>query len=58
LGLHEPDFIEHAQALGLVVHFWTIDRPETMQALIAAGADGVMTNHPDRLASVLRGRPR
>lgn len=58
LGLDEPAFIRHAQAQGLSVHFWTIDRPESMQALITAGADGIMTNHPDRLARLLQARRR
>lgn len=53
LGLTRPEFIRHAQARGLVVHFWTIDDEARMRALIRAGADGIMTNDPALLATVL-----
>lgn len=54
LGLTRPEFIRHAQARGLAVHFWTIDDEARMRSLIQAGADGVMTNDPKLLATVLR----
>jgi glycerophosphoryl diester phosphodiesterase len=38
---------------GLKVHYWTVDDPARMRALIDAGADGIMTKHPERLSSVL-----
>jgi glycerophosphoryl diester phosphodiesterase len=53
LGLTRPEFLEHAHARGLVVHFWTVDDASVMQALISAGADGIMTNRPDSLARLL-----
>jgi len=53
LGITRPGFIEHAHRAGLAVHFWTIDEPPLQRALIAAGADGIMTNRPDQLAQVL-----
>lgn len=31
------------------VFFWTIDDPKEMERLIDAGADGIMTNYPERL---------
>jgi glycerophosphoryl diester phosphodiesterase len=55
LGLTSSAFIEGAHERGLCVHFWTVDDAERMRALIAAGADGVMTNRPDVLARVLQG---
>jgi glycerophosphoryl diester phosphodiesterase len=55
LGLTSSEFIRGAHDRGLAVHFWTVDEPERMRALIAAGADGVMTNRPDVLARVLEG---
>ena len=55
LGLTSSEFIRGAHDRGLAVHFWTVDDPERMRALIAAGADGVMTNRPDVLAWVLEG---
>jgi len=53
LGLTSAALIRHAHARGLMVHFWTIDEPERMRELIAIGADGIMTNRPDVLTSVL-----
>jgi len=53
LGITRPAFIEHAHRVGLAVHFWTIDEPSQQRALIDAGADGIMTNRPDRLAQSL-----
>ena len=53
LGLTSERFIARAHEQGLDVHFWTVDEPERMRALVARGADGIMTNHPDRLARVL-----
>jgi glycerophosphoryl diester phosphodiesterase len=58
LGLTSRDFIGHAHAAGLVVHFWTVDSEADQRALVAAGADGIMTNLPDRLGRVLRNVPR
>jgi glycerophosphoryl diester phosphodiesterase len=55
LGLTEAEFMRHAHDHGVVVHFWTIDDEPRMRALIAAGADGIMTNHPELLAHVLAG---
>jgi glycerophosphoryl diester phosphodiesterase len=57
LGLTSSEFIRGAHDRGLAVHFWTVDEPERMRALIDAGADGVMTNRPDVLARVLEGSP-
>jgi glycerophosphoryl diester phosphodiesterase len=32
---------------------WTIDDPATMESLIDAGVDGLITNYPDRLRDLL-----
>ncbi|MBI5159902.1 MAG: glycerophosphodiester phosphodiesterase [Micrococcales bacterium] len=32
---------------GVEVHYWTIDDPEEMRALLAAGADGIVTDRVD-----------
>jgi glycerophosphoryl diester phosphodiesterase len=55
LGLTSAGFIDSAHDRGLCVHFWTVDDAERMRALIAAGADGVMTNRPDVLTRLLEG---
>ena len=49
-----PALVEKAHRAGLQVVAWTINEPEQMRRLIAAGVDGIMTDYPDRLVSVLR----
>ncbi len=46
-------FCEKAHVRGLKVLVWTVDAPEAMRILIAAGVDGIMTNYPARLRDVL-----
>jgi len=46
-------FITAAHAHGLSVQVWTVDEPEQMLALIERGADGIQTDRPDLLRSVL-----
>jgi acyl-CoA thioesterase-1 len=53
LGITSTEFIRHAHEQGLVVHFWTVDDESAQRALLAAGADGIITNRPDLLARVL-----
>jgi glycerophosphoryl diester phosphodiesterase len=53
LGLSSAAFIRHAHAQGLMVHYWTVDDESSMRILVRAGADGIMTNRPERLARVL-----
>ena len=48
-----PDLIAKAHHAGLQVVAWTVNDPEQMRRLIAAGVDGIMTDYPDRLASVV-----
>lgn len=44
-----PDFIRAAHHAGRAVHVWTVNEPATLQYLIEAGADNVITDQPDRL---------
>jgi len=46
-------FINAAHDRGIDVHYWTIDDRATMNNLIDIGADGIMTDRPDVLRSVL-----
>ena len=41
---------------GLRINTWTVDDPEEMRRLVAAGADSIITNKPDVLKSVLQTR--
>ncbi len=50
------EFVEAAHALELQVHPWTINDEESMKRLIELGVDGIITDYPDRLMALLRGR--
>jgi len=47
------DAIDEAHALGLTVIPWTVDARADMARLIALGADGIITDYPDRLRAVM-----
>ena len=51
-------FVDAAHASGLHVHYWTIDAPEQMNHLLDRGADGIMTDRPAVLKTVLQDRGR
>lgn len=46
-------FVDRAHALGLRVIPWTINDAGAMRAQIAAGADGIITDYPTRLRTVM-----
>lgn len=39
--------------LGIAVHYWTINDPETMRHLIRIGADGIITDYPELLQQII-----
>jgi glycerophosphoryl diester phosphodiesterase len=49
------DLCAAAHASGLKLYAWTCDDPRRMRKLITDGADGIMTNYPERLKTVLTG---
>lgn len=53
------DYVEDANANGFAVHVWTIDSANDMNWLLDLGVQGIMTNRPALLESVLttRGTP-
>ena len=51
-----PERIAEAHALQLEVLPWTVNDPADMARLIDAGADGLITDYPDRLREVLRAK--
>jgi glycerophosphoryl diester phosphodiesterase len=48
-----PALVEEAHALGLSVIPWTVNDPKDMERAIALGIDGLITDYPDRLRTVL-----
>ncbi|GAA0479296.1 hypothetical protein Ade02nite_39860 [Paractinoplanes deccanensis] len=50
------EMVRHAHAYGLKVIPWTVDDVPTMNKLIDDGVDGLITDYPDRLRTVLAQR--
>ncbi len=48
--LDRPALVRKIHALGLALHYWTVDDGGEAARLLQAGADGIMTNDPRRLA--------
>jgi glycerophosphoryl diester phosphodiesterase len=42
-----PNFLEKVLPLGVEIHFWTINDPQTMLELFALGAHGIVTDRAD-----------
>jgi glycerophosphoryl diester phosphodiesterase len=51
-----PALLAAARRLGREVHVWTIDDEQQMRSLLDAGVDGLVSDRPDVLRSVLRSR--
>ncbi len=49
-----PGLVRRARALGLRVDFWTVNDPELARRLVEIGADGIMTDDPDRVVAATR----
>ena len=47
------ELVAAAHGKGLEVHVWTVDERDEMEALLALGVDGLMTDRPTLLAEVL-----
>jgi glycerophosphoryl diester phosphodiesterase len=48
-----PSLVAEAHALGLKVLPWTVNDPADIAAQIDAGADGIITDYPDRARAVM-----
>lgn len=49
-----PGIVEKAHHAGLQVVAWTINEPEQIRQLIAMGVNGIISDYPDRVLSILR----
>jgi glycerophosphoryl diester phosphodiesterase len=58
LTIVTPGLVRRAHRAGVHVHVWTIDDPDEMNALLARGVDGLMTDRTDILRAVLTGSGR
>ena len=47
------EFVDKAHAAGRMVHVFYADTAEEMRAFIVIGVDGILTNYPERLKTVL-----
>lgn len=53
-GTVDAAFVALAHGAGLQVNVWTVDDPERLRALAAAGVDGIVTNVPAKAREALR----
>ena len=51
------EFVEAARERNLKVHVWTVNEAAEMRRLLEAGVDGIMTDYPDRLLSLIKQQP-
>ncbi len=56
LALDKRTFIDKCHALGIHVHYWTINDPREAKRLAELGADGIMTDDPRAIVPALRDR--
>lgn len=56
LRIVDRTFVDRAHELQMQVHVWTIDDPVEMNRLLDLGVDGLMTDEPEVLKSVLVNR--
>lgn len=53
LRLDTPRIIRAAHRRNMAIHYWTINEPAEMERLIRLGADGLITDRPDLMFTVL-----
>ena len=54
LRVFTPALVRAAHDAGVEVHVWTVNDPDRMRALVAAGADGIVTDRADLAIAALR----
>lgn len=53
IDLTSPSFITRAHKHNISVQYWTVNNEDDMRLLIANGADGIMTDYPEKLFQIL-----
>jgi glycerophosphoryl diester phosphodiesterase len=48
-----PESVSAAHRLGVEVHVWTVNAQYEMREMLALGVDGIMTDYPERLLTLL-----
>lgn len=56
IRLDDKKLVRAAEKHGIDMHYWTINDPEEMHALLDLGADGILTDYPNLLLEVLAER--
>ncbi|HBO54871.1 glycerophosphodiester phosphodiesterase family protein [Janibacter terrae] len=56
LPIHSPSLVRRAHRLGVRVVVWTVDEPGLMHELLDMGVDGIITDRPDVLRTVMISR--
>jgi glycerophosphoryl diester phosphodiesterase len=51
--LVDAAFVDRAHELGLGVLPWTVNDPDHIRSVVAAGVDGLVSDYPDRALAVL-----
>jgi glycerophosphoryl diester phosphodiesterase len=54
IRLDRPGFLERCRRLGIRADYWVVNDPGQARTLLDAGATGIMTDNPARLAPVFR----
>lgn len=54
MRVFSPRLVAAANLVGVEVHVWTVNDPEQMRRLVAAGAAGIITDRADTALQVLR----
>jgi glycerophosphoryl diester phosphodiesterase len=54
LSVVTKEFVENAHRKNLQVHVWTVNETADMERLINVGVDGIMTDYPDKLLSIVK----
>ena len=52
-GLAKSALVEAVHEAGLAVYPYTVDEPADMRGLLALGVDGIFTNFPERMRTIL-----